>query len=151
MAPKPEPARLSKESTFCASQVYWTRWAALAAAVAALAAAIGWIFTIWYPVTRALSRLTSIIGGVAAGASAGVATLHFCEKCEVAHTSPRLTPLKSGTRIGTRTVQEQAPGGVHGTETKTSCRRDGSCDGVDHPSGHDVGGGSPELVIDLPP
>ena len=106
MAPKPEPARLSKESTFCASQVYWTRWAALAAAVAALAAAIGWIFTIWYPVTRALSRLTSriIIGGVAAGASAGVATLHFCEKCEVAHTSPQLTPLKSGTRIGTRTV-----------------------------------------------
>jgi len=57
-------------------------------------------------VSRALSRLTSriIIGGVAAGASAGVATLHFCEKCEVAHTSPRLTPLKSGTRIGTRTV-----------------------------------------------
>src|SRR5262249_25431482 len=44
-----------------------------------------------------------------------------------------------------------APGGVHGTETKTSYRRDGSCDGVDHPSGHDVGGGSPELVIDLPP
>src|SRR5262249_27876775 len=39
-----------------------------------------------------------------------------------------------------------APGGVHGTETKTSYRRDGSCDGVDHPSGHDVGGGSAELV-----
>src|SRR6516225_5668152 len=44
-----------------------------------------------------------------------------------------------------------APGGVHGTETKTSYRRDGSCDGVDHPSGHDVGGGSAELVTDLPP
>jgi hypothetical protein len=49
-----------------------------------------------------LSRFTGriIIGGVAAGTSAGIATLHFCgttsEKCEVAHTSPRLAPLKSG-------------------------------------------------------
>ena len=30
-----------------------------------------------------------------AGTSAGIATLHFCEKCEAAHTSHRLTPLKS--------------------------------------------------------
>src|SRR5262249_14237257 len=47
-----------------------------------------------------------------------------------------------------------APGGVHGTETKTShriYRRDGSCDSVDHPGGHDVGGGCAELVSDLPP
>jgi hypothetical protein len=40
--------------------------------------------------------------------------------------------------------------GVHGTEIKTSevriCRRDG----VDHPSSHDVGDGSAELVTDLP-
>jgi len=54
-------------------------------------------------------------------------------KCEVAHTSLPISPLK---------VRHSNPGGVHGTETKTSqvCRRDGSCNGVDHPSGHDVGG-----------
>src|SRR6516162_2779179 len=43
---------------------------------------------------------------------------------------------------------------THGTETKTSdriYRRDGSCDSVDHPGGHDVGGGCAELVSDLPP
>src|SRR6516164_7913757 len=70
-------------------------------------------------------------------------------KCEVAHTSFPFSPSK---------VQHRdiylAPGGVHGTETKTShriYRRDGSCDSVDHPGGHDVGGGCAELVSDLPP
>jgi len=72
-------------------------------------------------------------------------------KCEVAHTSFPFSPSK---------VQHRdiylAPGGVHGTETKTShriYRRDGSCDSVDHPGGHDVGGprfGCAELVSDVP-
>src|SRR6516165_158281 len=72
-------------------------------------------------------------------------------KCEVAHTSFPFSPSK---------VQHRdiylAPGGVHGTETKTSHRiygRNGSCNGVDYPSGHDVGGprfGCAELVSDVP-
>jgi hypothetical protein len=40
--------KAQRENTFRASQVYWTRWAALAATVAALATAIGWAFTIWW-------------------------------------------------------------------------------------------------------
>jgi hypothetical protein len=39
--------KAQRESTFRADQIYWTRWAALAATGAALAAAIGWAFTIW--------------------------------------------------------------------------------------------------------
>src|SRR6516165_12626689 len=85
-----------------------------------------------------------------AGTSAGIATLHFCEKCEAAHTSPPINPSKIATRTGTKTgYSNKAPGGVHGT--KTSYRRDGSCDGGDHHSGHDMGGGSAEHVTDLPP
>jgi hypothetical protein len=34
------------ENTFRARQIYWTRWAALAATGAALAAVVGWLFTI---------------------------------------------------------------------------------------------------------
>src|SRR5262249_26703677 len=66
--------------------------------------------------------------------------------------SPRTLPIRpSKVR---RSDIYLALGGVHGTETKTSYRiyrRDGSCDGVDHPGGHDVGGGCAELVIDLWP
>jgi hypothetical protein len=40
--------KAQRENTFRADQIYWTRWAALAATGAALAAAIGWIFTIWH-------------------------------------------------------------------------------------------------------
>jgi hypothetical protein len=40
--------KAQRENTFRASQVYWTRWAALAATIAALAAAVGWIITIWH-------------------------------------------------------------------------------------------------------
>ena len=38
-----------------------------------------------------------------AGTSAGIATLHFCEKCEAAHTSPPINPSKIGIRTGTKT------------------------------------------------
>ena len=74
-------------------------------------------------------------------------------KCEVAHTSLPIRPSK---------VRHSdiylAPGGVHGTETKAktswvrTCRRDGSCDGVEHPNDH--GGsrfGCARLVTDLSP
>lgn len=37
----------ANEMYFRNSQVYWTRWAALAATVAAIAAAAGWAFTIF--------------------------------------------------------------------------------------------------------
>jgi len=40
--------KAQRENAFRAEQIYWTRWAALAATGAALAAAIGWIFTIWH-------------------------------------------------------------------------------------------------------
>ena len=36
-----------REANFRTSQIYWTRWAALAASGAALAAVIGWFLTIW--------------------------------------------------------------------------------------------------------
>jgi hypothetical protein len=39
--------KAQRENTFRTRQIYWTRWAALAATVAALATAIGWAFTIW--------------------------------------------------------------------------------------------------------
>jgi hypothetical protein len=73
-------------------------------------------------------------------------------KCEAAHTHSRLAHLKirqSGTRTGTGT--NRVTGGEHGTETKTSQVRICGRDGVDHPSGHDVGFGSAGLVTDLPP
>jgi hypothetical protein len=38
--------KAQRESTYRTRQIYWTRWAALAATVAALATAIGWAFTI---------------------------------------------------------------------------------------------------------
>jgi len=36
-----------REAEFRGSQIFWTRWAALAASVAALAGAIGWFLTVW--------------------------------------------------------------------------------------------------------
>ena len=60
-------------------------------------------------------------------------------KCEVAHTSPPIFPIKSG-RLGAR------KGEHHGT--KTSYRRDYSCNGDDHLNGRDVG--HAEHVTDLP-
>jgi hypothetical protein len=36
-----------REYAFRKSQIYWTRWAALAATTAAMAGLIGWIVTIW--------------------------------------------------------------------------------------------------------
>jgi hypothetical protein len=39
--------KAERDAQFRANQIYWTRWAALAASVAALAAAIGWGVTIW--------------------------------------------------------------------------------------------------------
>src|SRR5262249_32988139 len=56
-------------------------------------------------------------------------------KCEVAHTSPPIIPYKNPATWN----QE----GTHGT--KTSYRWDCSCNGADHPNGHDVG-----RVADLP-
>jgi hypothetical protein len=38
--------KAQRENTFRAGQIYWTRWAALAATGAALAAVVGWFFTI---------------------------------------------------------------------------------------------------------
>jgi hypothetical protein len=54
-------------------------------------------------------------------------------KCEVAHTSFRLAPPKSDLATSILARQE----GTHGT--KTSYRRDCSCNDADHPNGHDVG------------
>jgi hypothetical protein len=36
-----------REARFRNRQIFWTRWAAIAASVAASAAAIGWLITIW--------------------------------------------------------------------------------------------------------
>ncbi len=36
----------ARETSFRSWQIFWTRWAAIAASVAALATAIGWVFTI---------------------------------------------------------------------------------------------------------
>src|SRR6516165_4398258 len=70
-------------------------------------------------------------------------------KCEVAHTSFRLAPLKSG--MATSIWRQE---GTHGTKTRSSyariCLRDSSCDGGDHPSDHDARFGFAELVTDLP-
>jgi len=38
--------KAERETAFRTSQIYWTRWAALAATVAGLSAFIGWAFTI---------------------------------------------------------------------------------------------------------
>jgi hypothetical protein len=39
--------KTEREVEFRRGQIFWTRWAALAASVAALAAAVGWALTIW--------------------------------------------------------------------------------------------------------
>jgi hypothetical protein len=39
--------KVEREAAFRRAQIYWTRWAAVAASVAALAAAIGWALTAW--------------------------------------------------------------------------------------------------------
>jgi hypothetical protein len=39
--------KAEREASFRSAQIFWTRWAALAASLAALAAAIGWILTAW--------------------------------------------------------------------------------------------------------
>ena len=39
--------KAEREAEFRRTQIYWTRWAALAASVAALAAAVGWTLTTW--------------------------------------------------------------------------------------------------------
>jgi hypothetical protein len=39
--------KAEREAAFRIAQVFWTRWAALAASLAALAAAIGWFLTAW--------------------------------------------------------------------------------------------------------
>jgi hypothetical protein len=36
-----------RETIFRAKQIFWTRWAALAASTAAAAAIIGWLLTLW--------------------------------------------------------------------------------------------------------
>ena len=36
-----------REATFRTSQIYWTRWAALAASGAVIVAVIGWVITLW--------------------------------------------------------------------------------------------------------
>src|SRR5262249_30530427 len=78
---------------------------------------------------------------------------HVPAKCEAAHTSFPFSPSK--VQQGDIYLARQE--GSHGTKTQTySVRiygRDGSCNGVDYPSGHDVGGprfGCAELVSDVP-
>jgi hypothetical protein len=39
--------KAEREASFRNAQIFWTRWAALAASVAALAAAVGWLITVW--------------------------------------------------------------------------------------------------------
>jgi hypothetical protein len=39
--------KAEREDRFRLAQVFWTRWAALAATGAALAAAVGWVLTAW--------------------------------------------------------------------------------------------------------
>lgn len=39
--------KAERESGFRSDQIFWTRWAAFAASIAALAAAVGWIITVW--------------------------------------------------------------------------------------------------------
>jgi len=39
--------KAAREDAFRRRQILWTRWAALAASLAALAAAVGWAFNIW--------------------------------------------------------------------------------------------------------
>lgn len=41
--------RSEKEDGFRGLQIFWTRWAALAATVAATATAIGWLYTLLHP------------------------------------------------------------------------------------------------------
>ena len=42
-----EQRKAEREDRFRQMQVFWTRWAALAASIAAAAAAIGWAITVW--------------------------------------------------------------------------------------------------------
>ena len=44
--------KAKRESAFRTAQVFWTRWAALAASLAAIAAAVGWGFSILFPPSR---------------------------------------------------------------------------------------------------
>src|SRR5262245_51477208 len=39
--------KAEREAKFRGAQIFWTRWAALAASAAALAAAVGWTLTTW--------------------------------------------------------------------------------------------------------
>jgi hypothetical protein len=39
--------KAARETRFRATQIFWTRWAALAASLAAMAAALGWFLTLW--------------------------------------------------------------------------------------------------------
>jgi hypothetical protein len=39
--------KIEREDRFRHTQVFWTRWAAVAASIAAAAAAIGWAITVW--------------------------------------------------------------------------------------------------------
>jgi hypothetical protein len=69
----------------------------------------------------------------------------------VARSSP-LSPIQNNSDLAqgplpirpSKVRRDEAPGGVHGTETRANqvriCLRDRSCDGGDHPSDHDVGG-----------
>jgi hypothetical protein len=41
-----------KDAAFRSTQIYWTRWAALAATVVAAAGVIGWAVTIWLSVKK---------------------------------------------------------------------------------------------------
>src|SRR5262249_21330436 len=62
---------------------------------------------------------------------------HVPAKCEVAHTSFPFSPSK----VQQGDIHLARQEGTHGTKT-SSVRiygRDGSCNGVDYPSGHDVG------------
>ena len=40
------------DSSFRNAQIFWTRWAALAATVVAIAGAIGWAITIWHTMKK---------------------------------------------------------------------------------------------------
>jgi hypothetical protein len=74
---------------------------------------------------------------------------HFLDKplkCEVAHTSSPMAALRRAPAPAEYRSQE----GVHGTEPKTSQIRIRRRNGVDHPSGRNVGDGSAELVTDVP-
>src|SRR5262249_43092074 len=66
-------------------------------------------------------------------------------KCEVAHTSFRLAPLKSGRHLSGARRGHMAP---KPEPARLACLRDGSCGSGDHPSDHDAQFGCAELVTD---